>query len=643
MCGIAGILLRQPIRANDFLVAAANMIAALRHRGPDGQGYWVDSNALFVHTRLAILDPKGGHQPLTNEDGSIVVTFNGEIYNSPELRQHLQTRGHVFRSSTDTEVLVHLYEECGYDTPRYLKGMFAFAIWDSRRKECFIARDHFGVKPLYYGYSDDHLVFASQPSAIIASGKAQFELDPASIPSCLYYGYTPPWRCVYRNISKLPPGHYLVWQQGYSQPRLVCYWRIPLSHRVKPQDSSVWEHTKERIAAAVRSSLLSDVPIGLALSGGLDSAILAYHIKRDGGLSPRTFTVRWDRASVQEDEWYLAQLLIRHLRLTGHTVYLNRGLEQHVADIYRTLDEPLGDTSLLPLHALCTEARQHVKVLVTGDGGDELFAGYHRYWVNSYEHIISRTLGPSLVRGLSRVCDILERWGLAPFQSKLSRLCGRLLLQPGLRYAVSLGQVPLPVMLSWIVPELADILFEDLRAVADFWDRCPQQNQLSRMLYCDLRFLLPEALLMKADRASMAVGVEIRPALLDHELLEWAMSLPGTLKLYRGQTKYLLRQAYRNDLPKPVLFAPKRGFHLRNLTAWVQKCIPQLLAMLRERRKVFPFLNFEALEKSISAFRGGRGELAQALWNLYSFMIWHENWSSKYSSCPYPVLRSYCN
>jgi len=475
MCGIGGIIRRGANPRFDKSIGY-RMINSLKHRGPDGHNLWIDDHALLIHTRLAIVDLTTGRQPLTNEDGSVVVTFNGEIYNSPELRRMLQARGHVFRTHTDTEVLVHLYEEYNLEMCNYLKGMFAFAIWDARKKRLVLVRDRFGIKPLYYAHADDYIVFGSQPCAIVATFLVPWRMDPKAIPSYLYYGYIAPWRSIYEGISKLAPGHCLVWHADRSTVDIQRYCRFPSPTTMRANPEIVYGVTRNYISKAVTSSLMSDVPIGLALSGGLDSSILAYHIKGDHNLDPLTFTLRWDNMLAKDPEWELAQALSRHLGLRSLSTVVQDNMRDALAEIYQTLDEPLGDSSVVPLYMLCRYARSYVKVLLTGDGGDELFGGYRRYLANAYEWRLSQLLPCSVVRLLTRNQKVLERLGVVRWKRKWCRFLDRLLLAPGLRYAVSLGQVPLAVILTWITPSLGRFLLEDLEMLSALWDDCKQED-----------------------------------------------------------------------------------------------------------------------------------------------------------------------
>lgn len=625
MCGIAGILSRR-ISWQPNSLLASRLIAALRHRGPDGDGHWADDHALLVHTRLAILDPQAGQQPLANEDGSILVTFNGEIYNSPELRQQLQARGHIFRTRTDTEVLVHLYEEHGLEMVRFLKGMFAFAIWDTNKKSLLLARDRFGIKPLYYTFNSSHVVFASQPNVIFASALYTPRIDPLSIPIFLYYGHTPIWRCVYAGVKKLPPGHVLTIDVRSWRMETRAYWRFPFPEQVTVRKNAITSELRERIARVVTASLLSDVPLGIALSGGLDSSIVAYHVTTNRGIRPATFTIRWDDIEPQDSEWRYADLVAGQLRLQAHSFYMPNDLRTLLLSLYHSLDEPLGDTSILPLYHLCLRAREHVKVLLSGDGGDELFGGYKRYMLNSQELAIGQVLPSEVICLLLRGAELLP-WSRSSLTlRKLSRLLSRLTVQPGLAYAVSLGQTPLPLIASWLERDLVSVLMKDIASVAALWDEFPLRHHLHKMVCCDLHVLLPECFLTKSDRASMAVGLEIRPCLLDEDLLEWSLSLPVALHLGHWETKKLLRSAYRDVLPPPVVRNAKHGFHLRGLHTLVSQCLADLISKLHQSSELHYFLNVQAILKSIEVFKEGNSEYAHGLWNLYSYLLWYTAW-----------------
>ncbi len=518
MCGIAGIVSHYLDNLPKTRIAKA-CIRALSHRGPDGYGVWSDESALLVHTRLAILDPENGYQPLVNEDGTIVVSFNGEIYNSPQLRHYLQSKGHMFRTKTDTEVLVHLYEELGPELVSDLRGMFAFAIWDRRRKCLFLARDRFGIKPLYYAITNDKFLFASQPSALFATGLLPVVMDMDSVPSFLYYGCFPPWRSAYMHIRKLPPAHCLSFCVTSRTWEVKRYWKPPtntLNYALKDPA----KHVRERIAEAVEAHLLSDVSIGVALSGGLDSSIVAYHASLAQKTPLVSFTINWDRDYGQDGEYTRAQLTASYLKLEHIPLDPPRPKTNPLDNIISALDEPLGDSSVIPLHILTANARDYVKVLLTGDGGDEVFCGYSRYVINRVEHLLGRSL-KSAVKVLKQLqlSQLTSYDGLGHLR-KFARLINRLDLDDGLGYAISIGQTSLDLLHAWLTPELNQVLHEDLTRLSQLWHDSPLTHPVSRMAHVDLQFLLPESFLVKADRASMAMGLEIRPPLLDHKLVE---------------------------------------------------------------------------------------------------------------------------
>lgn len=623
MCGIAGIVSQHLDHLPKTRIAKA-CIRALSHRGPDGCGVWSDESALLVHTRLAILDPENGHQPLVNEDGTIVVSFNGEIYNSPQLRHYLQSKGHIFKTKTDTEVLVHLYEELGPELVSELRGMFAFAIWDSRRKCLFLARDRFGIKPLYYAITHDKLLFASQPSAIFATGLLPVMMDMDSVPSFLYYGCFPPWRSAYMHIRKLQPAHCLSFCVTSWTWEIKRYWKPPtntLNYALK--DAA--KHVRERIGEAVEAHLLSDVPIGVALSGGLDSSIIAYHASFVQKTPLVAFTINWDRDYGQDGEYTRAQLTARHLKIEHISLDPPRPKNNTLDDIISALDEPLGDSSIVPLHVLTANARDYVKVLLTGDGGDEVFCGYRRYTINRIEHLLSRSF--------RRAIKLLKQFQLSRLTSydglrylrKAARAVNRLDLDDGLAYAISLGQTSPDLLHTWLTPELNQVLHEDLKRLSQLWHDSPLTHPVSRMAHVDLHFLLPEAFLVKADRASMAIGLEIRPPLLDHKLVEWAWVLHPDQKLHYATTKRLLRWAYRDVLPASVIDGPKQGFELRGLFHQVRAILPSLLDCVHSAPWKH-ILNTAAIRETVEQFDCNYKEFAQSLWNLYCLFRWHDYW-----------------
>lgn len=624
MCGIAGIVSRLGIGPNIQRVAQ-RCIASLKHRGPDGHGFWSDEMVLLAHTRLAIVDPKSGNQPMTNEGGGIVVTFNGEIYNSPQLRNYLMGKGHVFRTRTDTEVLVHLYEEHGVNMLRELRGMFAFAIWDRPRRRLLLARDRLGIKPFYYKLGKNEIVFASQPAGIFASGRTPSDCDIESLPAFLFYGCFVPWRCFYRDVLKLAPGHFLLLDVDSWSVRSERYWEVPEGTRNLACCDAV-SQLSVRIGDAVRPHLMADVPVGIALSGGLDSSVVAYHASDVSREPLIAFTVNWCSFDRQDGEFERARATANRFGLVHRNVPFSEKVESGLKRLVGTMDEPLGDTSTLPLYALCLEARSYVKILLTGDGGDEVFAGYRRYRTDRLERILGRNL--------KRVFEAMRQ--LTAFQAlyawsgngirKLVQAVERLSLDDGLGYALSLGQAPLQIVNSWLQEDIRPMLWQDLLRLAAIWHDCPSRHPVQRMAYVDMNFLLPEAFLVKADRTSMAVGLEIRPPLLDHVLLEWAWTIPPQHKLGYWTTKLLMRRAYRNVLPREVIIAAKQGFELRGLSEQVRQVVPTLLEYLHALEIWKRTFILDAVIETINRFVAGRTEYAQLLWNLYCLLHWYDHW-----------------
>jgi len=580
---------------------------------------------LLAHTRLAIVDPKAGNQPMTNEDGGIIVTFNGEIYNSPHLRNYLMTKGHVFRTRTDTEILVHLYEEHGVNMLQQLRGMFAFAIWDRRRRRLLLARDRLGIKPLYYNLGKNEILFASQPTGIFSSGRTSPDCDVESLPTFLFYGCFVPWKCFYRDILKLAPGHFLILDVDSWSVRSERYWELPGATRNLTRCDAI-SQLSARIGDAVHAHLMADVPVGIALSGGLDSSVVAYHAMSVSREPLSAFTVNWCSFVRRDREFERAQATARRLGLVHRNVPFSGKTETELQKLVCVMDEPLGDTSILPLYALCLEACGYVKIVLTGDGGDEIFAGYRRYRTDRLQRMLGRNLKHVFhaMRPLTAV-QALYAWSGSGIR-RLVQAIERLALDDGLAYALSLGQAPLQVVSNWLQEDIRSIFRQDLLRLAAIWHDCSSRHPVQRMAYVDMNFLLPEAFLVKADRASMAVGLEIRPPLLDHLLLEWAWTIPPEHKLGYWTTKLLVRRAYRNFLPREVIIAAKQGFELRRLTEQVRRVVPTLLEYLHALKIWKHIFIFDAVIETINRFMAGHTEYAQLLWNLYCLFHWYDHW-----------------
>ena len=568
MCGIVGF-----VGAGDENVLAA-MTGALAHRGPDGDGFHSDAAAgvHLGHRRLAVVDPAGGAQPMWNENGRIGVICNGEIYNHRELRAELERRGHVFRSShSDTEVLVHGYEEWGEGLPLRLNGMFAFAVYDRPRRRLFLARDRFGEKPLYYCRGPGFFAFASELGALRRHPLFDSRLDVLALQKFFAYGYLPAPNAIYVNSFKLPGGSALVYDIAGDKIALRSYWRFSIEPDDAIRDASeerLCEELRHLLTQAVDRRLMSDVPLGLFLSGGLDSATVLAGARRTlPQAAVRTFTIGFREPSF--DESAAAAETARFFHTDHHHRLLSLDAAQAlIPDVLSRLDEPLGDPSILPTFLLSRFARERVTVALSGDGGDELFAGYDPFRALTPAQWYARLMPRPLHRGVRRLVDLLP--------SSPANMSWDFKLKRGLRGLSYPATTWNPVWMAPVEPKaLADLFHQPLRldevyseAIA-LWERDPRKSVIDRTLEFFTTFYLQDDILTKVDRATMMSSLESRAVFLDNDLVEFCRRLPSRFKYRGGTRKYLLKKAMEPLLPKSVLARPKKGFGIP-LAQWLR-------------------------------------------------------------------------
>ena len=557
MCGIAGVIGGDP---NKERGATERMVRAIAHRGPDDDGVWSGDEAVLGNCRLQIIDLEGGHQPLANENGSLWITFNGEIYNYRKLREGLLQRGHTLATQTDTEVLLHLFEEQGAACLPQLRGMFAFAIWDRRRRRLFAARDRFGQKPLFYAKLGSRLAFSSEIKGLLSHPDIGVDPNPAAIDHYLGLRFVPPPLTLFRGINKLPPASLLTWEDG--SVHIERWWSPAFPVDQQRSDTEWIEGLVERIDDAVQAHLESDVEVGAFLSGGLDSGIVTSSMSRLTDEPVQTFAVGSDEASF--DERPFARQLARYCG--------TRHLESSVSDeqlgaipnLVRCLDEPSDPISAC-FHEAARLAGEHVKVVLGGDGGDELFAGFDRYAAFDTVGRLSRV--PALLRnGLMRpLADRLRLgFGYKELAQKMRWMLDMSDLEGGRRYArmttfFRFGAAQRDELYGPAL--LAGTAGIDAEAeIVGHFDRAPTDSTLHRMIFADLHTRFPEHTLMLSDRLAMAHGLELRSPLLDNELADYCFAMPPHLKIHGHQTKIALRRAAEGRLPEAIIRRDKQGF-----------------------------------------------------------------------------------
>lgn len=624
MCGIAGILNTEAGPPPDEAIIH-RMCQSIVHRGPDDEGTYLKSNVGLGMRRLSIIDLAGGHQPIHNEDKTVWVVFNGEIYNFPELRSGLEQRGHRFYTDTDTEVIAHLYEDLGADLVQKLRGMFALAVYDERRHRLLLARDRLGKKPLHYAFSDGRLLFGSEIKAILAAAPELAAVDPEAILEYLYFGFIPDPHTAFRRIQKLPPGHLLEFENG--QYRVHCYWDLPAFGTYEPKsEQECLEEMEQRLAEAVRIRLIADVPLGAMLSGGTDSSIVVALMARASSRPVKTFSIGFPHDDFNEAKY------ARQVAQKFGTEHCELIFEPKLADelhyLTSAMEEPFGDSSMLPTYYVSRLARQHVTVALSGDGGDELFAGYERYRIHESFGIsdrIPKWMGrlyreqfyPRLPHG-TYGRQFLYNFSLPALERYLDFVSFR----PGLD-----GRRQL---LSADFRRSIDPMFDPLDQFREYLGKAEADDTLSRLLYLDAKTYLPGDILTKVDRMSMMTSLEARSPILDQLFVEWVTSLSMRWKYRDGKQKYIFKKfAERLGVPQEVIYRPKQGFALP-LVHWLREELKEEITrvLLEPRTLQRGYFAAEPIQLLLDEHFRGRRDHSHILWRLLIFELWHRNFLS---------------
>jgi asparagine synthase (glutamine-hydrolysing) len=605
MCGIVGIVHLDGSPVSRELVEAMN--ARIVHRGPDDDGFWFGDGVGLGMRRLSILDVAGGRQPFFNETGDVVTVYNGEIYNFAELREVLTARGHLLRSRCDTEVIPHLYEEHGVDLTHPLVGMFAIAVWDRSRRALVLARDRLGVKPLYYAPIGGRFYFASELKALEPCGILG-PLSRDAIVAYTTYGYIPAPLTIYEGVYKLPPGHRLELVGG--QPTVTRYWRMEYRPQPARPEAALIEELDALLRSAVRSELISDVPLGAFLSGGVDSSTVVALMAAVSTTAVHTFSIAFDETS--HDESRFAGEVARRFG-TRHTALTVRpGVWSHVEEIVGQFDEPFADSSAIPTYCLSKLTRDHVTVALSGDGGDELFAGYDRYRDFFRKRLLYRIPGP-LRRGVAGALGHALPRGV-----RGKRFLRSLTLEPFEDYV-------------WGDRELwpGDVLQPEFLAGADPMGPAREvfaadlPSELDALCLHDIELYLPDDILTKVDRMSMAASLEVRVPLLDHRVAEFAGTLSPAMRL-RGRTgKYLLKKVLERYVPPAMVHRPKQGFGVP-LGHWFRHELREELldTLAPDRVRSAGIFRPEAVSFLVHQHLSGQRDQSSLLWRLFVFHLW---------------------
>jgi len=621
MCGIAGFVDRwdsgQARPVEERAAILDSMCRIIEHRGPDDQGVTLDRGVALGMRRLSIIDLAGGHQPISGEDGSVSIVYNGEIYNFHELKDRLEAAGHQFKTHCDTETVLHGYEEFGPDCLKDLRGMFAFAIWDAKKQVLFIARDRAGKKPLYYSVTrGGSLIFGSELKVLLQHPDVEREIDPKALDAYFTLGYIPDPYSIFKNVKKLPPGHYLTFSEGRLDVKQ--YWDFNFNPSESLREEDYLEELRFLLDESVRLRLISDVPLGAFLSGGIDSSTIVGLMARHSAQPVKTFSIGFHEDSYNELKY--ARMTAQKFGTDHHEFFVTPEICSVVDELAWFMDEPFADQATIPNYVVSKLAREHVKVVLSGDGGDELFAGYTRYIVA--QNRASFDLIPKTLRqGLGPLSKNL------PHGTKGRNYLFNISLDPVSRYLDSVSTFTSLNRESLYTRDFRDLvgtegyvssLFRDLSA------KVTTGEPLDRLLYIDSKTYLPGDILAKVDRTSMAVSLEARAPLLDHKLIEFVGQMPAKLKLSGLESKHLLKKAVADLVPHEILNRPKQGFGVP-IQDWINR---QLRSRIREsltepRSQQRGYVEPGYINVLLNEHERGRRDHSDGLWALFMLELWH--------------------
>lgn len=615
MCGICGVYNAQSNEpVSQQLIE--HMTRLISHRGPDDDGAYLDGAVGLGFARLSIIDLSGGHQPMSNETGDVWIVFNGEIWNYKALRNELLEKGHQFHTNSDTETIIHAYEEYGVGCVARLHGMFGFAIWDGPRKRLLLARDRAGKKPLYYTYVDGDIIFASEIKSLLCHPRVKRQADPQALADFLSVRYVPGPATLFANIYKVQPGHWLLCENGTL--REECYWDFTFGKTEHRPIEEYIQGIRQHVHRAVEERMMADVPLGALLSGGVDSSIVVGTMSQLTSQPVKTFAVGFDVPEYSELPF--ARLVAEHFGTEHHELVVKFS---DLSDYWPLLtwhrDEPVSEPSDLGVYLISKLARQHVKVVLSGEGGDELFAGYPKYvvdWMANYYHLLPAAIRDQVITPL---LDSL------PYSMRKVKFAARSLSQPAPQrwmnwFGVFNGQLKEDLLSASIK---ASIDLDSSRAFRRWLEKNPQRDNLSSMLYLDTKIWLPDNLLMKGDKMTMAASLEARVPLLDYKLIEYAASIPSNIKIKPFKAKYLFKQAFANFLPEPILTRKKMGFNVP-IGTWFREGQRSLISqlLLSERARSRGFFNDAFVARLLRDHLEGRTNYQAQLFILASLELW---------------------
>ncbi|MCK4648619.1 asparagine synthase (glutamine-hydrolyzing) [bacterium] len=639
MCGICGVYNfgnKDPV--NQDLIK--RMTEALKHRGPNDEGFYIRNNMGMGVRRLRVIDLETGHQPIHNEDKTIWIVFNGEIYNFRDLREALEKKGHIFYTKSDTEVILHLYEEYGRDCVQRLNGMFAFAIWDSREERLFLARDRIGIKPLFYVEHKGSIVFASEIKSILEKKEISKEIDVQSLYSMMKLQYIPAPKTIFKEIKKLLPGHRLACQKG--KISIEKYWDLDLA-RKEESEAFYLKELPRLLEESIRLRLISDVPLGAFLSGGIDSSIMVGLMSKFSEKPVKTYSVGFE-AEDSFNELKYARLASQHFK-TDHQelIMKSKDIEELLPKIVYYLDDPITDPAVIPTYLVSKLAKEKVTVVLTGEGGDELFAGYRRYSLDRLAPYYGKL--PSIIRKKMIPVLISKLFPKGRFQQGIEALNQPPGVQRHLKWISkfsdqTLEKLYIEQMKESIRKERLESIFWPYFEVSELqkqktaesearrYFESPQERDFrSRTLYCDIKTWLPDDLLVKVDRMSMATSLEARVPYLDHRIVELCTSMPIHLKLRGFTSKYILRKAFSDLIPEKILKRRKQGFTVP-LAFWFRKELRNFTQEILSQNSIAKrgYFDYNYIKHILEEHFEGKRDYSRELWSLLVFELWSKRY-----------------
>lgn len=628
MCGIAGkLIFDQNSKINKHLIE--DMISKLEHRGPDDSGSFVDVNFGFGMSRLSIIDLDTGHQPIFNKNGNLSIVFNGEIYNYKELKLELKSIGYKFKTNSDTETILYCYEEFGYDFIQKLNGMFAIAIWDKQKRQLFLARDRLGIKPLYYYLDNEKLLFASEIKAILEDKTIEREINLNGMDLYFSYTYIPAPHSIFRNIFKLEPGHYLICNpEGINKKR---YWDLSFSVNGMKKEDDFIEEFNLLFNDSVKLRMISDVPLGAFLSGGIDSSAIVEAMSRNSTQPIKTFSIGF-KGDKYHDETRFANLVSQKFETDHKVFHVDYDIINLLPKYISHFDEPFADYAAFPTYLVAKMAREHVKVVLTGDGGDEIFAGYKRHYAEriakQYKKlpiIIRKNLMNFILMELQKSLSISNKYysyvKFAQFKNNLIDLDVRDRYINSLFYAKFTESHK-----SKLYHESNKLtLGNEVEYLRNYW---PQySDDLSNQLYLDIMTSLPDDMLTKVDRMTMAVSLEARVPFLDHRLVEFAATIPSNLKINLRETKRFLRRAVKNVIPNEIINRPKHGFS-SPIDKWLREDLQELVfdTLSKNTIESINIFNYKYIQQLLNDHYNRKTNSGNEIFMLMVFVLWHSKY-----------------